>query len=186
MGPHALNNNPRPDWFFQRKRYGGILTDIAAHQVRPVPAFHRLDGGRGGGIHIANHANPEKPELEDFGEVMLRGNGGTGLCPRRLVYAEGPRHLGRRPAYDPRHGRLHRAQEYVDIAGQPGIDHCLLVDQKGTQRIDCSRTPLPYGGQLIADVLDRTETAMTQAHCFLATELALQAEAKAVRVDLRP
>jgi hypothetical protein len=31
-------------------------------------------------------------------------------------------------------------------------------------------------------VLDRTETAMTQAHCFLATELALKAEAMAVRV----
>ena len=32
LGPHALRNNPRPDWFFQRKRYGGILCDIAAHQ----------------------------------------------------------------------------------------------------------------------------------------------------------
>jgi len=32
-------------------------------------------------------------------------------------------------------------------------------------------------------ILDRTETAMAQAHCFLATELALKAEAKATRVD---
>ena len=34
----------------------------------------------------------------------------------------------------------------------------------------------------MADVLDRTETAMSQAHCFLATELALKSEAMAVRV----
>jgi hypothetical protein len=35
---------------------------------------------------------------------------------------------------------------------------------------------LPYGEQLISDVVNRTETAMTQDHCFLATELALTAQ----------
>jgi hypothetical protein len=43
---------------------------------------------------------------------------------------------------------------------------------------------LPYGGQLVSDVLDRTETAMPQAHCFLATELALRAQKAAQRVSL--
>jgi len=32
-------------------------------------------------------------------------------------------------------------------------------------------------------VLNRTETAMPQAHCFLATELALRAQANAQRVS---
>ena len=35
------------------------------------------------------------------------------------------------------------------------------------------------------DVLNRTETAMPQAHCFLAMELALQAEKQARRVDAK-
>jgi hypothetical protein len=43
---------------------------------------------------------------------------------------------------------------------------------------------LPYGQRLIADVLNRTDTAMRQEHCFLATELALKAEALATRVEL--
>lgn len=63
-----------------------------------------------------------------------------------------------------------------------GGDHLFLVDGKGQQYIDCKTRELPYGPRLIQDVLNRTETAMTQQHCFLATELALKAEAMAVRV----
>ncbi len=186
MGPHALNNNPRPDWFYQRQRYGGILTDIAAHQCDQFLHFTGSTRAEVVASHIANHANPEKPELEDFGEVMLRGNGGTGYIrvdwytPKGLgTWGDGRLTILGTDGYI-------ELRKYIDIAGRPGIDHLFLVDQKGTQHIDCSSVALPYGGQLIADVLDRTETAMTQAHCFLATELALKAEAKAVRLELKP
>src|SRR5436190_21860664 len=33
LGPHRLNRPSRPDWFFDKVRYGGILTDIGAHQA---------------------------------------------------------------------------------------------------------------------------------------------------------
>ena len=78
LGPHALNNNPRPDWFYQRRRYGGILCDIAAHQCDQFLHFTGSTEAQVVASHIANHANPDKPELEDFGEVLLRGNRGTG------------------------------------------------------------------------------------------------------------
>src|SRR5690606_35872648 len=32
FGPHRLREPTRPDWFFERRRYGGILVDIASHQ----------------------------------------------------------------------------------------------------------------------------------------------------------
>ena len=70
----------------------------------------------------------------------------------------------------------------VDIAGRPGGSHLFLVDQKETRYIDCANQELPYGPQLVNDVLDRTETAMSQAHCFLATELVLQAQKQARRL----
>ena len=73
----------------------------------------------------------------------------------------------------------------VDIAGQPGGSHLFLVDQKSTPRFDCSGEPLPYGRQLVDDVLNRTETAMPQAHCFLAMELALRVQQAARRLRLR-
>lgn len=33
LGPHRLNRAIRPDWFFDRTAYGGILNDIASHQI---------------------------------------------------------------------------------------------------------------------------------------------------------
>ena len=184
LGPHALNNNPRPDWFYQRQRYGGILCDIAAHQCDQFLHFTGSTEAQVVASHIANYANPDKPELEDFGEVLLRGNGGTGyirvdwFTPKGLgVWGDGRLTILGTDGYI-------EIRKYIDIAGKPGSDHLFLVDQKGTHRIICDTEPLPYGPRLMADILDRTETAMRQEHCFLATELALKAEAMAVRVGV--
>ena len=50
------------------------------------------------------------------------------------------------------------------------------------QRIPCDDVELPFGRRFLADVINRTETAMPQAHCFLASELALKAQAQAARL----
>ena len=78
-----------------------------------------------------------------------------------------------------------RKQCACDIAGRPGGSHLFLADQKATRYIDCRDVPLPYGDQLVSDIVNRTETAMPQAHCFLATELALKAEAMATRLEVQ-
>ncbi len=39
--------------------------------------------------------------------------------------------------------------------------------------------PLPFGVQLLNDLVTREETAITQAHTFTVSELALQAQAMA-------
>ena len=74
-------------------------------------------------------------------------------------------------------------RKYMDIEGRDGGDHLFLTDGQGTRHIDCSDTELTYGARLRDDVLNRTETAMTQAHCFLAMELALDAHAQATRLN---
>jgi hypothetical protein len=70
-------------------------------------------------------------------------------------------------------------RKYIDVAGRQGSDHLFLADQDGVRHIDCSGTELPFGSQLLADIRDRTETAMPQARCFKAMELALTAQALA-------
>ena len=182
LGPHALRNNPRPDWFFQRKRYGGILADIAAHQCDQFLHFTGSTEAEVVASHIGNFDNPGTPELEDFGEMLLRGNGGSGyvrvdwFTPKGLgVWGDGRLTILGTEGYI-------ELRKYIDIAGRAGGDHLFIADGKQTRYIDCKDNPLPYGGRLISDVLNRTETAMTQSHCFLATELALQAEAKAFRL----
>jgi len=73
----------------------------------------------------------------------------------------------------------------VDIAsGHTGGNHLYLVNQKETKYIDCSKEPLPFGQLLVDDVINRTETAMPQAHCLLATELALKAQKNAKTIQL--
>src|SRR5690606_10450341 len=73
----------------------------------------------------------------------------------------------------------------IDVAGRDGGNHLFLVNNKETKYIDCSQVPLPYGSQLVDDVVNRTETAMTQEHCFLATELALRAQDRAEKMVLK-
>ena len=81
--------------------------------------------------------------------------------------------------------RFIEIRKNVDVAGRPGGNHLFLTDQKETRYFDCNKDPLPYGEQLVDDVLNRTETAMTQRHCFLATELALLAQKQAHSLDIK-
>lgn len=184
VGPHALRNNPRPDWFFQRQRYGGILCDIAAHQCDQFLHFTGSTRAEVVASHVGNFGNPETPELEDFGEVLLRGDGGTGFVrvdwftPKGLgTWGDGRLTILGTDGYI-------ELRKYIDIGGRPGGDHLFLVDGKGMQHLDCKAETLPFGPRLVDDILNRTETAMTQAHCFLATELALKAEAMASNVGV--
>jgi predicted dehydrogenase len=185
MGPHRMTPKTRPAWFFERERYGGILCDIASHQFDQFLFFTGSTRADVVASQVGNVAHPQWPGLEDFGDVMLRGNGGTGYIRVDWFTPDGLSTWG--------DGRLTvlgtdgfiEVRKNVDIAGRPGGNHLFLVDQKETRYIDSSQVPLPYGERLVDDVLNRTETAMPQEHCFLAMELALRAEKQAQRVGSR-
>ena len=182
LGPHRIRLHTRPDWFFRREQYGGILTDIGSHQVDQFLFFTGSTEGEVVTAQVANHAHPDYPELEDFGEMLLRGNGGTGYVRVDWFTPDGlPTWGDGRLVILGTEGYI-ELRKYCDLAGRPGGDHLFLVDPDGTRYIDCSDVPLPYGRQLITDIVNRTETAMPQAHAFLASELALQAEARADRL----
>ncbi len=182
LGPHRIANLVRPPWFFIKERYGGIITDIGSHQMDQFLYFTNSTQAEVVAAQVGNFNHPEHPELEDFGDVMLRGDGGNGYFRVDWYTPDGLDTWG--------DGRLTvlgtegyiEVRKYTDIGGRPGGDHLFLVDGKGIHYINCQGGDLPYGRQLIADVFDRTETAMSQTHCFLASELALRAEAMATRL----
>ncbi len=182
LGPHRLHPPARPDWFYQRARYGGILTDIASHQVDQFLFYTGSTQAEVVAAQVANYKHPQYPELEDFGDLLLRGDRGTGYIrvdwytPAGLgVWGDGRLTILGTDGYI-------ELRKYIDVAGRAGTNHLFLVDQKGIQYFDCSQQELPYGRQLIADIENRTETAMPQAHCFLSSQLALEAEANAQRL----
>jgi len=179
LGPHRLNAPTRPDWFFRRAQYGGILTDIGSHQADQFLFFTGSTSAEVVASQIANFAHPEYPELDDFGDMLLRGDAGSGYIRVDWFTPDGLSAWG--------DGRLTilgtdgfiELRKNVDIAGRDGGDHLILVDQRDTRYVDCQDVELPFGRQLLDDVRNRTETAMTQAHAFLASELALKAQAQA-------
>ena len=182
LGPHRIHPPDRPDWFYQKARYGGILTDIASHQVDQFLYYTGSTQAEVVTAQVGNFNNPEYPELEDFGDMVLRGDGGAGYIrvdwytPQGLgVWGDGRLTILGTQGYI-------ELRKYIDLAGHPGGNHLFLVDHQGIRYEDCSQVDLPYGRQLIADVLNRTETAMPQVHCFLASQLALEAEARAARL----
>lgn len=182
LGPHRLNRATRPDWFFVEDQYGGILTDIASHQVDQFLFFTGSSEAEIVTASIGNFANPSDPGLQDFGEIVLRGDKGQGYIrvdwytPDALpTWGDGRLTILGTEGYI-------ELRKYVDVAGRDGTDHLILVNGERCEHIDASGAPLPYFESLIRDVRERSETAMQQAHCFKVMELALQAQAKATRL----
>lgn len=182
VGPHRLNRHLRPAWFFQRAKYGGVLCDIASHQVEQFLTFTGSTDAEVVAATVGNFANPSDPELEDFGEILLRSNHAQGYMRVDWYTPDGLDQWGDgRVTILGTEGYI-ELRKYIDIAGRPGGNHLFLVDNKQTRYIDCNDAPLPYAANLIADVFDRTERAMPQEHCFKVMELALRAEAMATRL----
>jgi predicted dehydrogenase len=185
LGPHRMTPKSRPEWFFDRDRFGGILCDIASHQFDQFLFFTGSTKAEVVAAQVGNVHYPQYPKFEDFGDTMIRGDKGTGYIRVDWFTPDGLKSWG--------DGRLTilgtdgyiEIRKNIDIAGRPGGNHLFLTDQKETRYIDCSQQALPYGESLVNDILNRTETAMTQEHCFLATELALKAQDKADRVSFK-
>jgi predicted dehydrogenase len=182
LGPHRLNRHLRPAWFFRRDDYGGILCDIGCHQIDQFLTFTGSNNAEIVTASVGNFANPGDREFDDFGEMLLRSDRGCGYARLDWYTPDGLATWG--------DGRLTvlgtegyiELRKNIDIAGRSGTDHLFLVDTRSTRYLDCSSAPRPYYANLIADVLDRTATAMSQEHCFKVMELALQAQAVATRL----
>ena len=179
LGPHRLNRATRPDWFFDRARYGGILTDIGVHQIDQFMHFTGSDSAQITMAHVANHANPSNTGLQDFGEIALRTDHASGYIRVDWYTPDALPNWG--------DGRLTllgtdgyiELRKYVDVGGRAGTDHLVLVNGKRCETIDARDAGLPYFDRLAHDISHRTETAMAQRHCLEVMELALRAQGMA-------
>jgi predicted dehydrogenase len=171
-----MNPKSRPDWFFDKKKYGGIITDIGAHQFDQFLHFTGSTSAEIVAAQVGNINNRQYPGFEDFGDVMLRGNGGAGYIRVDWFTPDSLKTWG--------DGRLTilgtegfiEIRKNIDIARNDRGNHLYMSNHRETVYIDCNDVELPFGRLFVDDVLNRTGTAMSQEHCFLATELALKAQ----------
>ena len=109
FGPHRLGG-PRPAWFYEKARYGGILCDIGSHQLEQLLYF--------AGVENADITFARKPKNARHGGVfgfrrMYRHcrQRRERVFSGRLVHARRPAQLGRWPDVHHRHRRLHRTAQ---------------------------------------------------------------------------
>lgn len=185
FGPHRfLGHIPRPAWAHDKRYYGGILNDLACHQIEQFLYFTRSTSAEIIQSQVGNVHHRQFPNFEDFGDLTIRSDRATGYVRVDWLTARGLDTWGDVRLFVVGTEGTIELRKNVDIAGRPGKDHLFIVDQASTRYIDCSGEPLPYGQQLVNDVLNRTETAMSQAHCFLASELTLIAQQQAAVLEL--
>lgn len=180
-GPHKLQLASRPDWFFDPGRFGGIIVDIASHQIDQFLFYTGASQAEVVASSIGNFAMPEKPAFQDFGDLLLRSDNATGyvrvdwFTPEALgTWGDGRLTILGTEGYI-------ELRKYIDICGRPGKDHLFLVNGTQKTHIDCSEEELVYFRAFVDDVRDRTETAMSQAHCYEVCRLSLEAQTNAAR-----
>ncbi len=181
IAPHSIGNVPRPAWFFDKKRYGGILTDIGSHQAEQFVYYTKSTKAHVVSSQTGNFAHQQYPKFEDFGDMVMTGNGGTGyvrvdwFTPDGLgVWGDGRLFLLGTEGYI-------ELRKYIDVAGRPGGNHLFIVDKKQARFIDCKNVMLPFGPLFVADVINRTDSAQNQEAALLAADLVLTAQKKATR-----
>ncbi|PUA39967.1 oxidoreductase [Paenibacillus elgii] len=184
-GPHRLNAPTRPQWFFEREKYGGILCDIGSHQIEQFLYYTGAKDATVVSSRVANYHNKPYPELEDFGDATLTGDNGATfyfrvdwLTPDGLgTWGDGRTLIVGTDGYI-------ELRKYIDIARDKQGDHVYLVNKEGERHFSVhGEVGYPFFGQLILDCIHRTENAMTQEHAFKAAELCLKAQQQAVRVE---
>jgi predicted dehydrogenase len=180
LGPHRIGvPSSRPDWFYKRAQYGGILCDIGSHQIEQFLFYAGCKDAKIVQAHTANYNHPDYPELEDFGDASLIGDNGTSnyfrvdwFTPDALdTWGDGRSFILGTKGYI-------EQRKYTNIGSKnSGTGHLYLVNDKENSYINVEgKVGYPYFGQLILDCLNRTENAMTQEHAFKAAELCVKAQ----------
>ena len=123
---------------------------------RPVRVLHRLHDAEVVASQVANVRHPDHPKFQDFGDMMLRGNGGFGYVRVDWFTPDGLGTWG--------DGRLFilgtdgyiELRKYADIAGRKAATTSLSWIRSRQRYIDCNNVALPFGPQFVADIVNRT------------------------------
>ncbi|MCU1369632.1 MAG: oxidoreductase [Ilumatobacteraceae bacterium] len=176
LGPHRMGADGRPDWFWDPEATGGILVDIGSHQA---DQFLTATGAGTAEVitsQVGNVSVPAHPGMQDIGQMVISGGGAIGTHRVDYLSPKGLKTWG--------DGRLMivgtegtiEVRTNVDIAGKKGREHLIIVDAKGTHRIDCGTAKVDWAKRLVADVADGSDTFVSADHVRAVSDLTLRAQ----------
>lgn len=185
FGPHSLNKESRPDWFFKKDQYGGILTDIGSHQIEQFLYYTGNKDAKVLHSKVANYDNHDTPELEDYGDATLVGeNGATFFYKVHWFSPKGLSTWGDGRTFITGTKGSIEVRKYTNVATDTTGDHVFLVDENGEEHFEVNgKVGFPFFGEMILDCINGTENAMTQEHIFKAQELCLKCQEEAIVID---
>lgn len=179
LGPHRGFLNTRADWFFEPESSGGIIGDMAAHQIDHFMFFTGSTEAEIISAAKANFGSPKYPRFEDWGEVLLQGDKGRGYIRVDWLTPDAQPHAGdNKLVILGLEGQI-EVRKFADPGGRPGGDHLVLLQGGKVEYMDCSQEPVIYFRDLVHDIRNRTELSAPQEHSFVCTELAIKAQAMA-------
>ena len=182
LGPHLLERETRPVWHFDPAPNGGILIDLACHQIDSFLAFTGTDSARITAARTGNLRHQDIPRFEDVGDLLFETDAGA-LGYARVDWHT-PEGLGLwgdgRTFLVGSDGTL-ELRRTIDASGRGFGGHLFVVDRAGPRYVDVPVAEPPFATQVLADVRDRTETAMSTEHALVVTELSLRAQELAGR-----
>lgn len=188
FGPHRLGvPDKRPNWFYEKEKYGGILTDIGSHQCEQFLHYAGAQDATVTNARVENFNHSQYPEFEDFGEASLVANNGVSFYYRVDWFTpDGLRTWGDGRTFVLGTDGYIELRKYVDISTKHGSDQLYLVNREGEKHFQLhNKVGYPFFGRFIIDCLERSERAMTQEHAFKAAELSLECQRFADQNRLR-
>ncbi|GEN55850.1 oxidoreductase [Halolactibacillus alkaliphilus] len=184
FGPHRLDKENRPEWFFEKDKYGGVLADIGSHQIEQFLYYTGNKEAKVLNSKVANYYNSDKPELEDYGDATLVGeNGATFYFKVDWLTPDGLPTWGDGRTFITGTKGTIELRKYTNVGTEETGDHLFLVTHDKVEHMSLTgKVGFPFFGQMILDSLNGTEIAMTQDHIFKAQELCLIAQEEAIKV----
>lgn len=175
LAPHRLRPSGRPDWFWDQRQAGDIITDLASHHL---DLFLELTDDAPLRIEWATQDNVALTEYDNFADVATVAVGGPGFLGTIHVDWHSPESLGTWGD-----GRLFilGSQGYVevrreiDIGGAEGANHVIWVDPDGIHREQADAFDLSFAADYLADLRDGTHRSIPHDRWKRASELALDA-----------
>ena len=185
LGPHRMHPETRPDWFFDKEKCGGILVDLGCHQIEQYLFYAGEEDATVTMSRTANYEHSDLGTFDDFGDCAITGKNGTTLYFRVDWFTpEGLRAWGDGRTFILGTDGYIETRKYIDVTAPEKCENTvILVNHEGEQRFNVTgKAGFPFFGELILDLLHRTENAMTQAHVLKAAELSVIAQQNAIKM----
>jgi predicted dehydrogenase len=181
QGPHRLGLVPRPDWFFDPVRSGGVCADLAAHAADQFLCFTGETRVEIAAARVAAQ-HPSHPHLETLGCVLFQGERSTGYARVDWWTPAGLPTWGDGRLFAVGTEGTLEVRKYVDVAGRPGEGHLFWTDARGV-RHEQVEGPSAFAADYLRALARGSDAALPTDHCLRATELALRAQLAAKRIE---